>query len=72
MICGTIVLYASGVAWLKILTGMTWAKAQAVGIYPFLIGDALKITAVAVIAKSLRSVVGIPGEQRCWPHKRTV
>jgi biotin transport system substrate-specific component len=61
MICGTIVLYTCGVAWLKFLTGMTWYKTMMVGMYPFLIGDALKITAAALIAKALRPVVRIPG-----------
>lgn len=63
MICGTIVLYACGVSWLKILTGMTWAKALAVGMYPFLIGDALKIAAAALIAKALRPVVRLAGSE---------
>jgi biotin transport system substrate-specific component len=57
MICGTIVLYACGLAWLKILTGMTWSKTIMVGMYPFLIGDALKIAAAAVIARALRPVM---------------
>ena len=61
MICGTIVLYACGVSWLKILTGMTWAKALTVGMFPFLIGDALKIAAAALIAKALRPVVRVAG-----------
>ena len=61
MVCGTIVLYACGVTWLKILTGMTWAKALAVGMYPFLLGDALKIAAAAAIAKGLRPVVKVTG-----------
>lgn len=57
MICGSVVLYACGVSWLKILTGMTWSKTLAVGMYPFLIGDALKIAAAALIAKALRPVI---------------
>jgi biotin transport system substrate-specific component len=70
MICGTIVLYACGVSWLKILTGMTWAKALTVGMFPFLIGDALKIAAAALIAKALRPVVRIGGfEGRGTPPK---
>ena len=60
MICGTVALYACGLTWLKILTGMTWTKTLTVGMYPFLIGDALKITATALIARSLRPVVRIP------------
>ena len=57
MICGCIIIYACGVTWLKVLTGMTLVKTLAVGMYPFLIGDALKIAAAAAIAKSLRPVI---------------
>ncbi len=57
MICGTVVLYACGVTWLKIVTGMTLAKALAAGAFPFLAGDALKIAAATAIAKALRPVV---------------
>jgi len=59
MICGTVVLYGCGVTWLKIVTGMTPAKAMAVGLLPFLIGDALKIAAAAAVAKALRPVVRV-------------
>jgi biotin transport system substrate-specific component len=62
MICGTIVLYACGVTWLKTLTGMPWPKALAVGMYPFLIGDALKIAAAAAIAKAIRPILQIEGK----------
>ena len=57
MSCGCIIIYLCGVTWLKILTGMTLSKTLAVGMYPFLIGDALKIAAAAAIAKSLRPVI---------------
>jgi biotin transport system substrate-specific component len=46
---------------LKIVTGMTPAKALAAGMVPFLIGDALKIAAAAAIAKALRPVVRVAG-----------
>ena len=59
MICGSVVLYACGIAWLKILTGMNFAKVLAVGMAPFLIGDALKIAAAAAIAKALRPIVNV-------------
>ena len=59
IICGTIVLYACGVTWLKILTGLTWSKTLVAGMYPFLPGDALKIAAAALIAKALRPVIAI-------------
>jgi biotin transport system substrate-specific component len=60
MICGTLVLYACGVTWLKIVSGMPLGKTLALGVYPFLIGDAVKIAAAAAIARALRPVVGIP------------
>jgi biotin transport system substrate-specific component len=58
-ICGTVVLYACGVTWLKILTAMTWTKALAAGMIPFLPGDALKIIAAAMIARALRPIIDI-------------
>jgi biotin transport system substrate-specific component len=61
MICGTVVLYACGVTWLKTLTGMQWSKALAVGMFPFLIGDALKIAAAAAIARGLRPIIRVAG-----------
>lgn len=61
MICGSIALYACGITWLKIVTGMTIAKALALGLVPFLIGDALKIAAAAAIAKALRPIIRVPG-----------
>ena len=58
MLCGTIIIYACGVSWLKVLTGMDLKKAVAVGMIPFLIGDALKIAAAVFIARSVRPVIG--------------
>jgi len=61
MICGTFFLYAFGVTWLKILTGMTWSKTLAVGMLPFLIGDGLKIVAAAAIARAIRPIIRVTG-----------
>ena len=61
MICGTVVLYACGVTWLKIITGIPLMKALAVGMAPFLIGDAIKIATAAAIARALRPVMHIAG-----------
>ena len=57
MVFGGIIVYACGVTWLKVLTGMTLAKTLAVGMYPFIIGDALKIAAAIPIAKAIRPVI---------------
>jgi biotin transport system substrate-specific component len=57
MILGTLVIYSIGVAWLQFITGMAFSKALALGMYPFLVGDALKIAAAAAIAKTIRPVI---------------
>jgi len=57
MICGALTVYLFGVPWLKALTGMSWTKALAVGMIPFLVGDALKIAAAVPVAKALRPMI---------------
>lgn len=57
MLAGSLVIYAAGVPWLKVVTAMTFEKAIAVGMMPFLIGDGLKIMAAAFIARALRPVI---------------
>jgi biotin transport system substrate-specific component len=56
LLLGSLIVYACGVPWLKMVTGMPLSKALAVGMYPFLIGDALKIAAAIPIAKALTPV----------------
>ena len=71
MCCGGILIYACGVTWLKALTGMTLAKTLAVGMYPFILGDAIKIAAAVPIAKTLRPVIyrdQVPGISRHEPE----
>jgi biotin transport system substrate-specific component len=57
MAAGTMVVYAFGVTWLKVVTGMSAGKAVAVGMLPFLIGDILKIAVAIPIAKALRPMI---------------
>ncbi len=57
MLLGSVALYACGVAWLVRVTEMTFAKAAAVGMLPFLPGDALKIAAAALIARAVRPIM---------------
>ncbi len=47
MVVGNVVIYAIGVAWLKVSIDATWATAVSLGLTPFLIGDALKIALAA-------------------------
>ena len=58
MILGSLVVYAFGVCWRKVYTGMSWTKTLALGMLPFLIGDALKIAAAVPIVRALRPVFG--------------
>jgi biotin transport system substrate-specific component len=57
MVMATLIIYSLGVAWLQLITGMSFLKALAVGMFPFLIGDTLKIVAAAAIAKTIRPVI---------------
>lgn len=57
MICGVVIVYALGVTWLKIVTGMGFGEALIGGMLPFLLGDVLKIAAAVAIAKALRPVI---------------
>ena len=57
MIAASLLVYAIGVSWLKVVLGLTYAKALAVGMYPFVIGDALKIAAAVPIAHSLKPLM---------------
>ena len=58
MICGSVLIYTFGVSWLKVITGMELNKAVAVGMLPFLPGDALKIAAASIISRSVRPLIG--------------
>ncbi|MCP4693921.1 MAG: biotin transporter BioY [Desulfobacterales bacterium] len=57
MIIGAAIVYLIGVPWLKMVTGMPWTKALALGLYPFIPGDAIKIAAAIPVAKSLQRVI---------------
>jgi biotin transport system substrate-specific component len=57
MICGTAVIYAFGVIQLKIVLAKTWMVTMAIGVFPFLIFDAIKIAAAVVTAKAVRPIM---------------
>ena len=57
MVSGTLIIYVFGVSWLTFVTGMSISKAIAVGMLPFLLGDALKIAVAIPVAKSLRPML---------------
>lgn len=47
MVLGNVIIYATGVTWLKFALGATWVQAYEWGMHPFLGGDALKIVLAA-------------------------
>ena len=47
MVVGNMVIYAIGVTYLKFAIDVSWGSALALGVAPFLIGDALKIALAA-------------------------
>lgn len=57
LILATAVIYACGIIWLSVVTGMTIVRSLVVGMVPFLIGDAIKIAAALFIARSLRPMI---------------
>ena len=40
-------VYAVGVPWLAVAAGLTWSDALAKGLWPFLVGDGIKIALAA-------------------------
>ncbi len=57
MLAANVVLYVPGVAWLGVLFG--WDQPiLAWGLWPFLIGDALKLALAALLVPGLWRVIG--------------
>ena len=54
---GSLLVYAIGVPWLKVSTGMDWQNAFLFGMVPFLLGDALKVAAAGILARFLHPVM---------------
>ena len=51
-VLGTLLVYAAGVPWLAVSLGVDLGTALALGVVPFLIGDAIKIAAVSALLPS--------------------
>jgi biotin transport system substrate-specific component len=54
IVVATLLIYAVGVPFLKYSRSLTWAKAFAGGMFPFLIGDAVKAACAILLAIPLR------------------
>lgn len=54
MIVGSLIIYAFGATWGKAVTGLGWGAIMAGWVVPFIIGDAIKLLAAAVIADNIK------------------
>jgi biotin transport system substrate-specific component len=52
---GVLTMYAGGVVQLQALTGEPWAAVLALGVYPFVAGDALEVVAALWIVRAART-----------------
>ncbi|MEX1172328.1 MAG: biotin transporter BioY [Chloroflexota bacterium] len=64
MLAGTAIVYAIGVPWLKVVTGMTWSEAVGNGLTPFLVWDAAKLAVVAAAFPAAWWLIGRRPEDR--------
>lgn len=55
---GTAVIYAIGVPWLAVVTGVSLGQAVTLGLVPFLVGDLVKLLAAAAVFPAAWWVVG--------------
>ena len=55
---GVLVLYVTGVPWLKYSLKMSWGESLVLSMFPYLFGDVLKIAAAFAIKRSLQK--GLP------------
>ena len=64
MAIGTAIIYAIGVPWLKVATGLPWADALSAGMTKFLIWDAAKLAVAAGIFPLAWWIIGRRPEDR--------
>ncbi len=57
VLAGTLVVYACGVPWLKVIADMPWVAALTAGVLPFLPGDAVKAAAAVALAPAARLAI---------------
>jgi biotin transport system substrate-specific component len=62
MLLGNAVIYAFGLSWLSVFTGI--GKALSLGFYPFISGDILKLAVATTLLPSGRRMLGLEGKTR--------
>jgi biotin transport system substrate-specific component len=58
MLVGSVIIYAIGLPWLKVVAGLSVEDTIAKGLTPFLLGDAIKLVLAAVLFPAAGWVVG--------------
>ncbi len=64
MLSGSVLIYAVGVPWLKLWTGMAWSDAVAAGLTPFLLWDAAKLAIAGALFPVAWWTIGRRAEDR--------
>ena len=64
MLIGTAIIYAIGVPWLKVSTGLPWADAVTGGMTKFLVWDAAKLAIAAALFPAAWWLIGRRPEDR--------
>ena len=54
---GTLIIYACGIPWLKLVTAWSWDKALTAGLAPFVLGDVVKAIVAVMLSKALRPLM---------------
>lgn len=62
-VAGSVVMHAVGATWLGLFLHLSLSQAVAVGVAPFLLGDALKVVVAALCALGVRHVTGAKGNR---------
>ncbi len=59
ILLGTVIVYATGMAWFLVVTAgkYTFAQAMAACVYPFLIGDTVKLIISVMVGYKLRPII---------------
>ncbi|WP_037605195.1 biotin transporter BioY [Streptacidiphilus rugosus] len=61
MVLGNLAIYAVGVPWLAVAAHLPLAEAASLGLYPFLLGDALKVALATGLLPAAWKLVGRKG-----------
>ena len=59
LVIGTLILYSFGTAWFMVQSGSGLMQSLTVCVFPFLVGDAIKIAAASIVAIKLKNYSAI-------------